>query len=278
MLNDLPPIADSLLEIRSAIVDDLEKVLIAQENRLRQMTRTASDSDGRQRGFGLPPDHADVRRLALNCDVQREELGEAIRDLEWRIHRNPLYPWIKAQKGIGDKQGARLLAAIGDPYWHVRQDRPRTVSELWAYSGLHTLPLDQTTRDTQVRPVEGGDPGHPDQRRDDTHSSDIRIAAKRQRGHKLNWSVIARMRVHLVAESCIKANGPYRAIYDGRRDRTEQKLHEVKCLRCGPSGKPALPGSPWSKGHQHQDALRILAKEVLKDLWKAAREIHERDQ
>jgi hypothetical protein len=30
----------------------------------------------------------------------------------------------------------------------------------------------------------------------------------------------------------------------------------------------------WTDGHSHQDALRVASKEVLKDLWRAARDVH----
>ena len=41
-------------------------------------------------------------------------------------------------------------------------------------------------------------------------------------------------------------------------------------------GMPTCPISPprWSLGHQHADGLRIMSKAILKDLWLAAREIH----
>ena len=31
----------------------------------------------------------------------------------------------------------------------------------------------------------------------------------------------------------------------------------------------------WTPGHSHNEALRILSKTMLKDLWKAARDYHE---
>lgn len=43
----------------------------------------------------------------------------------------------------------------------------------------------------------------------------------------------------------------------------------------GPAGKPAPTGSPLSTGHQHARALRLVAKTVLRDLWREARRIHE---
>lgn len=50
------------------------------------------------------------------------------------------------------------------------------------------------------------------------------------------------------------ANGPYRAIYDRRRLTTEE-LHP-----------------DWSKAHSHADALRVMTKYLIRDLWKAWKE------
>lgn len=62
----------------------------------------------------------------------------------------------------------------------------------------------------------------------------------------------------------------YRLIYEQRRLATQERPHEGLCVRCGPSGHPAAPGSPWSAKHQHADGLRIVGKEILDDLWTAA--------
>lgn len=68
----------------------------------------------------------------------------------------------------------------------------------------------------------------------------------------------------------LTAPWPYRFIYDQRREATLDRLHQNDCRRCGPSGKPALSGTPWSRAHQHADALRIVGKAILRDLWLAA--------
>jgi len=52
------------------------------------------------------------------------------------------------------------------------------------------------------------------------------------------------------------ACSPYRVVYDTRRAHT------------------AVTHPEWTDGHSHNDALRIAAKEVLKDLWRAARDYH----
>lgn len=56
-----------------------------------------------------------------------------------------------------------------------------------------------------------------------------------------------------------------------------ERLHIEECLRCGPSGKPALVGSKWSLKHQHMAALRLVGKALLKDLWIADRAAYQRE-
>ena len=67
---------------------------------------------------------------------------------------------------------------------------------------------------------------------------------------------------------------PYRAVYDDTRAKYADATHQHPCARCGPKGKPAQPGTPLSDGHKHARALRNVAKEILKDLWREARRIH----
>lgn len=66
------------------------------------------------------------------------------------------------------------------------------------------------------------------------------------------------------------ADKHYRQFYDWARAVAADKVHAVECVRCGPSGKPAQPGTPWNPGHQHAHALRIVGKELLRDLWLAS--------
>ena len=279
-------LADPLLALSADVLSDLEKVRIANENRLRQLTRSAEDSDGETRGFGLDEAHPDVARLAALVGMLAEAEHKATLNLQRVMRKHPLGPWVAAQKGIGEKQGARLLAAIGDPYIRpeitredgaVEPSRPRLVSELWAYCGYHVVPADHWTGDSQTTTVGGDLNGSgPGRTVSDSHHSGAGVAPKRQRGAHANWSATAKMRAFLVAESCIKQSGtPYRAKYDETRAKYADALHAVECIRCGPKGKPAPVGSALSDGHKHARALRAVAKEVLRDLWREARRIHE---
>lgn len=252
---------DPRLALAAEVLDDLEKVKNANLNRIRTLTRPLGvvDKDGDSRGWGLSPDDPLVELIAASVEtfVQAEEQAED--DLKAMLRVHPLGPWVARQKGIGDKQAARLLAAIGDPYWNTLHNRPRTVSELWAYCGWK--------------------PGQ-----------------RRQRGVRSNWSQIAKNRSYLIAEKCVMQLrapcsrpedqawaehiegcqcSPYRLEYDRVREAKAGSLHPVDCVRCGPSGKPALAGSPRAPGHLHTMALRKVAKDVLRDLWREAKRIHE---
>ncbi len=289
-------LADPFLALAADVVDDLEKVRIANENRLRQLTRTATDADGEERGFGLTADHPDVARLAALVDMLADAEHKAVLNLQRLLRQHPLGPWIKTQVGLGEKQAARLLATIGDPYWNTLHDRPRTVSELWAYCGYHVIKLpaghnlgdfhgnsasgtdsaaDQKVVDIQTHGVGGEQTGHLDHQPREAQEGDVGVAAKRARGQRANWSATAKMRAYLIAESCIKQrSSPYRKVYDDTRHKYVEATHAVPCVRCGPKNKPAPEGSPLSDGHKHARALRAVAKAVLKDLWREARRIH----
>lgn len=240
-------LADPFLALAADIVDDAETNRIANENRLRQLTRTAVDSDGRDRGFGLDESHPDVARLATLVDMLAAVEHQATLNLNRKMRAHPLGPWCKAQKGIGEKQAARLLAVVGDPYFNDSLNRPRLVSELWSYCGH-------------------GDPTR--RMRKGMTQADLFACG----------SPIAKSRLWLISTACLKAQGPFADVYYARKTATEGRLHAADCKRCGPSGHPALTGSPWSDGHRHADALRIVGKTILHDLWAEARRIHEQEE
>lgn len=236
-------LADPFLALAADVLDDAERTRIANENRLRQLTRSATDSDGEERGFGLDESHPDVARLAAIVDLLRQVEHQATLNLQRMMRAHPLGPWIKAQKGVGDKQAARLLAVIGDPYWHTAEDRPRLVSELWTYCGHGR----RGRRTRGMSPEELFALGNP----------------------------VAKSRLWLISTSCLKAQGHYAEVYAKRKAMTPDREHAEVCVRCGPSGHPALPGSPWSDAHRHADALRVTGKALLRDLWREAKRIHE---
>jgi hypothetical protein len=152
----------------------------------------------------------------------------------WRKH--PLRQWATHYPGVGEKLIARLIAEIGDP-----GERPNP-AKLWAYCGLGDPARKRKAGMTQEEAFKLGNP----------------------KAKKICW---------LIGESFVKVNrGPGREQYDAARAKYAERTHETACVRCGPSGKPALPGSPWSLKHQHEAAKRYAVKMFLKDLWIASRQ------
>lgn len=286
---------DPALFLLAAQLDGIEELRKATENRHRQAIRCEPDADGELRGMCLPEDDPGVKSVRAVLDGLAALEHRTVLDLQRAMRRHPLGVWQRAQIGVGEKQLARLLSAIGDPYWHVAENRPRTVSELWAYCGLHTLPvISQCFSDTHGSPIDNGNqlpatdqslsgahaPGvdggevepAPDHYPLNAQIMSIRGAARRKKGQRANWSTVAKSRAYLIAESCVKqARSPYREVYDKRRAVTAERVHDRACSQCDGAGSTEL-GTPWRPGHQHADALRIVSKTVLKDLWCAARD------
>jgi hypothetical protein len=175
--------------------------------------------------------------------------AQAIKDLERAMRAHPLGAWVKQQVGVGEKQAARLLAALGDPAARA------TPSQLWQYAG-HGDPARSKLRKGQ--PVE--------------HSPTA----------KMRTRLIAESCIK-------QAHSPYRAVYDQARAAAVGKVHAVQCQNtirpsltgsngsngCGTREHPewGAPGSPWRPGHAHGHALRLVGKAVLLDLWRAARDL-----
>lgn len=216
------------IDLAATILDDLETVRKANGNRLDALDRA-----------GVPVAHPDMRVIIEMMNVLNETEKQAVRYLEKVMKAHPLGPWMTSRKGVGLKQGARLLAAIGDPYWRtIEPIGPRTVSALWAYCGMHVL--------------DG-------------------VAARRRKGERANWSTNAKTRTWLIIGSCIKTLrapctgelhddeckcSPYRVAYDTRKRYT------------------IVNRPDWTDGHRHNDAQRVAGKALLRDLWLAARDLH----
>lgn len=232
-------------------LDGIEDLRIATENRVRQMTRSEPDSDGVVRGLGMGDGDviSEALRKATGLGTAQKTLDDLLKmehqatlELQRQVRQHPVYPLIKNTAGLGEKQTGRLLAAIGDPYWNDLHERPRTVSELWAYCGYSV--------------INGR-------------------SQRRQKGQHSNWSATAKMRAFLIAESCVKGTGPYRAVYDEARAKYAEETYTQEYLDNVPHKAGLVAGDTLTLGHQHARALRAVAKEVLRDLWIEAKRAHE---
>lgn len=256
-------LADFRLALAAQAVDDLESMRIAAANRLR-VVRVDWLLTG-------TPEEADQAELV---DALAALEKKAVRKLEKLMAVHPLAGWQRQQLGIGAKQLARLLAVIGDPYWHpgtVNEDGvvthepgPRKRYELRAYCGLHVVPVVPTriadahveaTAGAQLSPGFGSPEAQALSAGGDSPPG-AGAAPRRRRGQRCNWSMQARKRVYLISVSTIKHNGPFRAVYLARRAHT------------------AITHPEWTLGHSHNDGLRVVGQHILLSLWTEARRLH----
>ncbi len=186
-----------------------------------------------------------------------------------RVVPAPIREWQKSTLGVGEDLLARLLGHLGHPriatphHWEgtgskrtLVADKPfeRTVGQLWQYAGH----------------------GRPGRAQKGATFDDLAALG----------SPTVKMLVHLNAEAVVKAavrkypdapveftpesryaNSVLGQVYLDARTASADKAHTVACVRCGPSGKPAQPGTPWGGGHKQGDALRRVGKEILRQLW-----------
>ena len=246
-----PILRDPTLALAADVVDDLEKVRDANNNRLRTLTNG-------EYGHGMTLEHPDVKRLATLVKALNDAEHQASLNLSRVMRNHPLGAFVKASKGVGEKQAARLLASIGDPYWNDLHNRPRKLRELYRFCGMDVVGTSaHNCCDSQSVTGAG-------------------VAPSKVRGERVHWSPNARMRLWLIASKCVMVGhgGPYRAIYEAGRIKYADAIHAEECKRCGPKGKPAQPGSPLSAGHQNARAIRLIAKAILRDLWTEAQRLH----
>lgn len=259
-----PVLVDHHLAVLANRVNDLENFRKASANQLGALTRTGADKDGETRGYELPAGHPAVVQSQAIVDSIKKIEDQTIKHLEKKLKSSPLGPWVLSQKGIGFKTVARLLAATGDPYWNGLHDRPRTVSELWAFCGYR--------------------PGQ-----------------RKVKGQQVNWSTEAKTRAfncidpvkqqlrkpcvslrdddgdHVGAEHLAGCQcSPYRVIYDEAKAKYAGTTHSSECHRCTGKGRPpAEIGSPRKPAHVDQMAIRYVTKVLLKNLWREAKRLHE---
>jgi hypothetical protein len=304
------------VSLQAAFLDDIENVRKGNASRYGALTgftpdgqRWKPDKDGENRSFGLSP--AAPQAVAFRAQLMNlaELEAAAILALERTMKAHPLGRWVAAQRGLGMKQAGRLLAAIGDPYWrrelvYLAEDGetvlrtvpegPRGLRSLVRYCGRHVVLEEVTT-------TSGADSSVPDSHSTDLgagpdkaaggnapegpgdHIGWIGVAARRRKGVRTTWSVVAGMRLWNCAASCVKQLAKPCAASEIEGE--NWAIHvEAEC-KCSPyrvayDVRKAHTATAW-KGrdkvtdlHRHNDALRIAGKTILKGLWREARRLH----
>lgn len=177
--------------------------------------------------FGaLSADLAAVYASIAPCAAARHEI-----ELEMKrtVRKLPVYPWSKEVKGLGELGLAVIIAEAGDLSNYPKK------GHLWKRLGL--APLDGRAYSTWR--MKGG--------------------LKADDWVEAGYSPRRRAEIYaVVSEPLFRANsvaaGPYRAIYDRRRETT------------------ATTNPDWTKAHSHMDGLRIMTKHLIRDLWNVWRQ------
>lgn len=229
------------------------------------------------------------------ADKALEHYQQAEHDMSLQMRRclrrtapAPVLTWLKAEKGIGEHLLARLLGVIGDPrvatpyHWEgtgkanrilvADESYERTVSQLWSYCGH----------------------GDPERKRYAKMDAEDALACGNPTAKMLVWNMAKAAKIVCTSHLCLRcgkgkishvkggkgcadpefadpvATGHWGEVYLKRRFVTRGRVHAKDCVRCGPKGHPAAAGSPWSAAHKEADALRIVGKEILRDLWVVA--------
>lgn len=235
------------LRVLAEVFTDAQQLRIATENRVRELGGVFAE------------------RIAEPFRTSEHAARLELRRTYRRVVPAEILEWQKAERGVGADLLARLLGHLGDPYiatphaWMVEAPDGHGCDLLRCGKGRHLVAFEPFTRTVSQLWSYCGH-GDSARRKFKGMTADDALAL---------GSPTCKMLVHLLAESCMKqpSGNRYRDFYEARRLVTADRVHAVACVRCGPSGRPAAEGSLWSKAHQHADALRIVGKELLRDLW-----------
>jgi hypothetical protein len=177
--------------------------------------------------------------LIAALEATEKEMGKALKAQYRRSVPDPIRQWQADTRGIGEHMLARLLGVIGHP----------VIAQPYHWEGEgadRTLVADPPFRRNVAKLWAYCGHGDPGRKRAKGMTAEAAAALGNPR---------AKMITHLLAESVIKlANVDYRAVYDDRRNHTADTHPE------------------WTKGHSHNDALHVVGKQILRDLWVASHE------
>lgn len=169
----------------------------------------------------LASDLAAVATAIEPCAAARHEIELEMKRI---VRKLPIFAWAKEVKGFGELGLAVVLAEAGDLSGYPKK------GHLWKRLGL--APFEGKAYSTWR--MKGG-----------LTAEDWTEAGYSPRRRAEVYAVISEplFRAQSVAQ------GPYRAIYDRRREAT------------------AVAHPDWTKAHSHMDALRVITKILLRDLW-----------
>jgi hypothetical protein len=176
-------------------------------------------------------------------EVEEKEKAKEKMIASWcKSHKDvPIVKAMMSVKGVGPCIIAALLS-------YVDITKTRHASSLWSYAGYHK----------------------PSHRRMDKIEKAIEYVNFDGKTKKRWYSCgnrTLRCQLFVTAGVMIKREGPYRDVYDRRKAQTEQSELVTETRITGKTGVHKVMWKDVSKGHRHGDALRVMMKHFLADLW-----------
>lgn len=153
---------------------------------------------------------------------------EADHDIAAFVADMPIVERMVNVRGVGKLLAAKVVSMID-----IR--RADTVSALWRYAGYGVV------EGERERPT---------------------------KGEKLHYNSRLKTTCYLVGTSMLRANSPYRRVYDAAREYYAVAVHVKDCPPCH-----AKAGDPLKDGHKHARATRKMVKVWLAHLWQVWREL-----
>ncbi len=208
-----------------------------QKHRIATMNRVGRRADGEDSDAPHNVDPVLYEAVLDELTHAEKTIGKAMRGCYRRVVDPDIIKWQQVTTGIGEHLLARLLGVTGHPVHTTRHH--------WEGDGAERVLVCDGPYERRVSDL-WSYCGHGDANR------------KRSKGMDKDEAMAlgsdrAKMLVHLLAESCMKnRTSPFRRVYDERRARTAER-------------------EDWTDMHRHNDALRIVGKAILLDLWLAAR-------
>lgn len=244
----------------------------AQDHRVRNGNRLGFKADG-TRTKTAPPIEASVFSPFYETLFEQEAAAKRGMVAAYReAVPQSIQDFVSDTKGLGEPSMALLLGIIGHPriavphFW-------MTAAELKAAPHIeHTC--DNRCKLTSKRHLIAGTPynrtvsqllqycghGAPSRRRKGMTQEEL-LANGSPKAKDATWTCSS----GLMKQK--KNPSEYRLLYEELHERYLVKKHSGDCVRCGPSGSPALVGSTISKAHANALAIRVVGKAFLKDLW-----------
>lgn len=165
---------------------------------------------------------------------------EAEKEMRRLAKSLPIYDFAKGVKGFGDLGLAIICAEAGIPIGDYR-----TVSGLWKRMGLAVIDGERQRKKSNVEDAAAH--GYSPTRRAEVWA----LCSDSMFRHQ--WAAAKE-------DTPAHPTGPYGDVYARRRANTDPRMEATADLPLGDPGR-------WTKGRCHNDARRIMTKELLKRLW-----------